>query len=751
MREHHLDDRSTTALNGPTLRVLGRLELIAPDGSVLLGPGKPLALLAYLRAQSVRAATRPQLVDLLWADLEPERARANVRQALLVLRRLLPEGSLVSDGDQVVLSDGLATDRDAFVSAVDRGDFAGAIALYRGDFIPDVAVPGGAEFEMWCDIERRHLGALFARVLETAVRDSLAGGRSAEALQLARRLRDLDPSRERAWRLLIESEVAAEGLASARLEAERLVEMLRVDGRPLEPATSQLLHRLRDTARPTPRMDGALGAPEFVGREAQLARVLSAWGTAKRGRRVHLHVEALAGTGKTRLLDESCARLQATGARVVRCGSRRDERDVPFALAASVVTALATLPGAIAVAPSSMSALVAMAPDASAIFSSAADASTGEEAMRRRAVAIADLLGAVTHESALAIAVDDLHWADAASLQLLTLAKGRVATEARLVLLTAGRDPLAAQSDAERVALPPLSSQQVDSLLQSLAGAGDPSWWATFVNALQNASDGVPFYALQMVHAAVEKRLLRVVDDTWTAPDVPGLLAALDAREAARLRLAQLSVGEQQLLRLLSCGLPVVEDVLATSARMPSSDVEPALARLELRGQVRRLATGEWTVAHDEISELVRAQTDGDELRAVRRSLALAVAAEDAMPVATLRQVIALLAAAEADADVGSVVREWVRRGALPPVGVHVADLVPLGLSEARTAAIRRALRRALPLPPSRSRRLFVGLSGAVGALFFVGYLLTRPAELFFVQEPISTNACEIADRPAIV
>ncbi len=732
------------------LHALGRLELVAADGTILLGPGKPLAVLAYLRSQSTPSATRAHLADLLWSDLEPDRARANLRQTLLVLRRVLPDGTLVSEGDVIALHGMLPFDRDQFIAAADRGDLEAAIGHYRGDFIPDMAVPGGAEFEMWCDIERRHLGALFARVLESAARAELTAGQSAPALLHARRMRDLDPSRERAWRLVIEATIAGEGLASARLEVERLAEMLRGDGRPPEPATTQLFQRVRDVGRSARAREGAVAAPEFVGRETQLARGLAAWATVRRGKSRHVHVEALAGTGKTRLLEETCLRLQATGGRVVRCGARRDEREVPFALAATIVTALARLPGSISVAPSSMSALVAVAPDASAVFEATADASVGEEAMRRRVVALADLLGAVAHEMPLALALDDTHWADAASLRLVSLALGRLSADTRLLLLTAGREALPGDVHAEHISLPPLTVAQVDAMLQSIAGAGAASWWGTFVAALRDAAGGVPFHVLQLLHAVVEKHLLSSESEGWIAQNVPALLGALDAHEAARVRIAQLSVSANAVLRVLCFGPVAGAEVVGAAVALDPLAVEADLAVLEVRGYVRRLGDGSWTTAHDEISDLVMAQSDAVSLDAARRAIALARAASPTVSVADMRQVVSLLMRSGADGEVVDVVRAWVRGGACPSVGVHASDLLPPGLHEARAAPLRATIARILP-KAHRGRR-WQGLVAAMllGAIA-LGWYLTRPAALVLVQAPIAANAVEVTDRPAII
>ena len=48
--------------------------------TTLLGPGKPLALLVYLALAPGRTVRREHLLDLLWADVEPDAASHSMRQ-----------------------------------------------------------------------------------------------------------------------------------------------------------------------------------------------------------------------------------------------------------------------------------------------------------------------------------------------------------------------------------------------------------------------------------------------------------------------------------------------------------------------------------------------------------------------------------------------------------------------------------------------------------------------------------------------
>ena len=120
------------------LTTLGEVALRSAagrEGPPVLGPGKPLALLIYLALSPGRSANREHLADLLWSDLEPERARHALRQTLYFLRQQLGDGYLLSRGGDIHLSGNVETDRDAFLHAVDGNELEAAAELYRGPFL----------------------------------------------------------------------------------------------------------------------------------------------------------------------------------------------------------------------------------------------------------------------------------------------------------------------------------------------------------------------------------------------------------------------------------------------------------------------------------------------------------------------------------------------------------------------------------------------------------------------------------------
>jgi serine/threonine-protein kinase len=191
------------------LRILGAMDLRGPDGGELravLAQPKRLALLSYLAAANPRALhSRDTLLALLWPDLNQQRARAALRQALYVLRRALGDEALVTCGDAVI---GLEhrhvwCDAVAFDGAVDAGNWPEALALYGGELLAGFHVSGTASFERWLDAERARLAARAAAAAWALSEGDERRGDLPGALRSMRRLLEIDPYDERAIRRAI--------------------------------------------------------------------------------------------------------------------------------------------------------------------------------------------------------------------------------------------------------------------------------------------------------------------------------------------------------------------------------------------------------------------------------------------------------------------------------------------------------------------------------------------------------------------
>jgi DNA-binding SARP family transcriptional activator len=167
---------------------------------------KVLAMLAYLLTRPDLAATRDQVLDALWPELDPETAVNSLNQTVYFLRRVLEEnymddlspGYVHHDTDVVWLDPGLVTSRSVECRRFLRDlsprpspdDVDRLTLLYRGRFALDF------EYEEWAAAYRDTLHATYLEIVERSVMDDLTAGHYDRGIAMARRAIDVDPSAE---------------------------------------------------------------------------------------------------------------------------------------------------------------------------------------------------------------------------------------------------------------------------------------------------------------------------------------------------------------------------------------------------------------------------------------------------------------------------------------------------------------------------------------------------------------------------
>ena len=192
-----------------------------------------------------------------------------------------------------------------------------------------------------------------------------------------------------------------------------------------------------------------------------------------------------AGIGKSTLLAALCSRAEASGAAVLRGGTSEIGREVPFGLAIDALDdRAATLhPRRLESLGAGRAAeLAAVLPSIARHAAPAAPAGGPAERFRYHR-ALRALLELLARERPLVLALDDLHWADEASLELvahllrrppaapflLALALRRVAPATELL------DAMRGLTGAEVLALEPLGEDAARELLRDVRDAGRAS------------------------------------------------------------------------------------------------------------------------------------------------------------------------------------------------------------------------------------------------------------------------------------
>ncbi len=145
------------------LRTLGSLQLKDGGGRPLLptlSQPKRIALLAYLALATPRGVhRRDKLLALFWPELDERHARANLRKQLHSLRHALGNNTVRDRAkEEVGLDpDSFWCDVWAFEDALEQGDAAGALELYRGDLLEGFFASEAPEFERWLEDKRAQL------------------------------------------------------------------------------------------------------------------------------------------------------------------------------------------------------------------------------------------------------------------------------------------------------------------------------------------------------------------------------------------------------------------------------------------------------------------------------------------------------------------------------------------------------------------------------------------------------------------
>src|SRR5437762_1199756 len=146
-----------------TLRTLGAVFVSGPDGvpiSAATAQRRPLALLSILAVADGAGVSRDRLVGLLWPEVEANKARHNLTQALYHSRRMLACDDLfIIAGSTIRLNDQhIENDVAQFTSFLETEDECAA-EWYQGEFLEGFFLPGVVDFDHWMSAERTRLTA----------------------------------------------------------------------------------------------------------------------------------------------------------------------------------------------------------------------------------------------------------------------------------------------------------------------------------------------------------------------------------------------------------------------------------------------------------------------------------------------------------------------------------------------------------------------------------------------------------------
>lgn len=315
------------------LYLLGPFQLAHPEAADLETPRrKTRALLAYL-AVAHQLHTRQALMDLFCQDAQsPARALSLL---FTRMRQRLGTDVLITDNNTVQFNAQSAwVDFAIFqqqlsgdLSPKSAADLQTAVALYRGEFLEGLTLPDAPEFELWLLGQRAQARHLLERGLLALVQRLSQDGQYDTAVVHARQLLQHNPLLEEAHAQLIWL-YAQTGQRDAALRQYEQCRGLLQNELGVEPTDS--LQQLQtailsgELARPfhlqqTPSSAVPPAASDFVGRTAEYAQLQAAWRSAQAGQGSAIVIGAAAGGGKTRLIAELTRHVPPTAVYTGHC------------------------------------------------------------------------------------------------------------------------------------------------------------------------------------------------------------------------------------------------------------------------------------------------------------------------------------------------------------------------------------------------------------------------------------------------
>lgn len=630
------------------IKLLGDTEVYL-DGQLLRFPTqKAKELFAYLVLHHRHAHPRAQLAALLWPDSDEERANANLRQTLTRLRRALRETECLkfSGGAVQFQYRDFWCDVLEFERALSDFPTESALALYRGPFLADI-------YEDWVLIEQEHLQTLYLDALEKLAHVYTERRDYDHAMKMWQHvLREL-PWHEQAHRHLIELYVLKGDRSAALRQYEKYAEAVRreINAEPL-PEMRALSEQLARgiSLHPMPEQLLVREMP-FVGRERELAQLCALWQQVLRGNSQAVFISGEVGVGKTTLVQRfieqaltlspspvmthgrGVAEGRGEGLTVLRGASYTAGNALPYQMLLhtmrSTIKRISTETLA-RLSSVSRRELAQFIPEVLERFPDLEPNPTLSPAQgkARWFTALTEFFELLSRERPVMLFLDDLQWADDATLEYLGHLVGTKHAMALLVIgtyrteealegsrLRAWLDSLGPGRTYHPITLSRLSREETElCLTQQLGLISDK-----VLSLLYKETEGNPLFLKELTRSLVQSHALRQdPQGEWklTVPELSAAHVPENVRELIAASLRRAPQRERPLLGLVSvmgrtCELALLRAIL----RQPEEKLLNRLEELQRTGLIVE-HEGRYRFSH----ELVR-QVVYDELSADRRRL----------------------------------------------------------------------------------------------------------------------------------
>jgi DNA-binding SARP family transcriptional activator len=565
--------------------------IVLRDGHAAVLRRKERALLAYLSI-TARPHRRAVLAELLCHEADDPAAA--LRLLLSRLRRCLGPNLLRQAGQQVALNmEACWIDLERFelllgagIAACPYDDLAAAVALYRGPLLDGVALAAVAEFDLWLIGARAQLQHQYVEVLQRLIMLVEATDTQA-AIGYALALVQAAPLLEEAHGCLAYLYARTGQREAALAQLANGHELIRRE-LGVEPSSAwQALSEAIEMGTPLPALwpGSSLLAPtpttplpRLLERDAELACLGRLWQATAAGNGAMVLIKGQVGAGKSRLLHEFIGNLAAASVRLGDCAELAQA--LPYAPWVELLETYLDPDDLAALPPHQRGELLRLLPRLAlqlGLDPPPAPPTSGPEQEHVFAAAAEVLLPAGTEP--IAIAIEDLHAADATSLQFFAYLAGRVSDRPLLLIGTlrsceAEHLPAVSQQlDAldrlatAQLALQPLSRRAMAELTAQLWVGLPAAQRQVVASVVMLATGGNPLFATELLRELAARGTL-----SYQLP-VPARVRELIGR-----RLARLPACERQVLDILALlGQPAGFDEICVLGGRSAAETDSAL------------------------------------------------------------------------------------------------------------------------------------------------------------------------------
>jgi len=595
-----------------SIRLLGAPEVQIAESPLALNHQKARALLYYLAATG-QPQTRDHLATLLWSESFQSNALHSLRSSLYHIRQALhatgADEVLLSAGERISLTlDEHVCDVTSFRCLLAEGSeraLAQAVPLFRGPLLQDFTLAEAPLFEEWVRFEASALQQSYLAALQQLA--SWAESREAwnEALHYVQRIVQLDPLAEDMQRRLIGLYLRTEAPGQALRQYQQFeLELKRELGLTPSAETQALLSaalqlRRTATARQKTLRRLSVRPPEalpFIGRDTVLKKLLAMSQAAKAGQGVTVVLQGENGIGKSRLLNELVGEVAAgSSSWIILQGFCSPFDDLP------------------SYGPFLEAFQEADLGDLTDLLSESTLVDSDEQG--RFLCRVLQALRTLTHAAPLLLTIDDLQWANSATLRLFGFLATRLDNLPVMLVGTVQRaEALPAlqrlviygrhRGDVHFVSLSPFTAEDVTRLIQSLGISAASA--TTFAEWLYERSGGSPFILKEILAQLQAEGILTPVNNslrldvgrwlrrrtTLTLPDTTYDLVSwrlVNLSPNARLLLDILAVANQPLSFALLREFPGIQD----------KQLLPTIEDLIVNGLLVEVAHDRFALAHD--------------------------------------------------------------------------------------------------------------------------------------------------------